>query len=113
MRVDLEEHKPDIKAVTGKKATRARGWAEQVNLGNCYFINQPLPSFLGEKRADFGFKPLMTDLSAHHWHQATRNELRKFREDVLDQPDDIIDGGSDAYNALAAPVMFSGKAAVG
>lgn len=113
MRVDLQDFKPDIKTVTGKKATRARGWAEQVNLGNCYFVNQDLPAFLAESLPDFGFKPLMQNLTAHHWQQAVKNEMRKFREDVLDQPDDIIDAGSDSYNIIAAPVMFDGKVATG
>lgn len=70
------EWQPRIEPVTGAKATRATGFAEAVNKGNVCMVK-------GE------------------WNHAFRNELRRFREDELDQVDDTVDASSDAFNELS------------
>lgn len=69
--------RPRIKPVTGDKATRARGFQDAVNRGNVYVV-----------RAD--------------WNFALREQLRKFRDDVTDQADDVVDSLSDGFAELAA-----------
>jgi predicted phage terminase large subunit-like protein len=73
----LASFSPVIETVSGDKATRASGFAEAVNAGNVYLL-----------KAD--------------WNGAFREELRKFREDLLDQVDDQVDAIADAYNELAS-----------
>jgi phage terminase large subunit-like protein len=89
-----------VQPVTGKKWTRATGFAEQVNLGNVCLVNQDLPAFLAARAPEIGDKPLVETLSYRAWQMAFREGLRKFREEVLDQADDDVDAASDAFNAL-------------
>lgn len=70
---------PKILPVTGKKATRARGFSEAVNKGNVWLVKDD------------------------SWNHAFRGELRKFREDMDDQVDDQVDAVSDAFNELVPP----------
>jgi phage terminase large subunit-like protein len=71
----LREFRPSIVPVGGSKATRAMGWAEQVNAGNAILI-----------KAD--------------WNRAFREEHRKFREDEQHENDDQVDASADAFNEL-------------
>lgn len=63
--------------VTGRKAVRARGWADAVNGGNVV-------------------------LASGDWPYWFREEHRKFREDEQHEFDDQVDAATDAYNELAA-----------
>lgn len=78
LREALSEYSPIIKPVTGSKGTRARGFAEEVNKGNVWFV-------IGD------------------WNVDAKREMRDFDEDETDQEDDFIDGVSDAYNELKKP----------
>lgn len=100
-RTAFKEFRPIIETVTGDKATRASGSADEVNKGNFYFVNQDLPDFLTQRTQETGFKPLMEDLSYPAWHRNLREEMRTFREDETDQVDDQIDAGADAFNEQA------------
>lgn len=64
------------KPVTGSKAVRARGWANEVNSGNANLVG-------GE------------------WNYAFMQEHRRFREDEEHLYDDQVDASSDANNFLA------------
>ena len=110
-----------VEPVTGKKATRATGFAEQVNLGNVYLVDQDLPEWftaarpkLGEELVDIGNKPLGESVAFADWQRPFRECLRKFREDVLDQQDDDVDAAADAFNELSGgsryrPAVGAGK----
>lgn len=93
---------PIITPVTGSKATRAAGFAKEVNRANVFLVEQDIPDvfrdFIG---TDGRRKPLMQDLSWQTWHRNFKAELKSFREDELDQIDDQVDAGSDGYNHLA------------
>lgn len=65
-----------IKPVSGTKASRAKGWAGKVNIGN---VRIP-------KNAP--------------WRHAFKEEHRKFREDEEHEFDDQVDAASDAYNEI-------------
>jgi len=95
-----------VVSVTGSKATRAKDFAEQVNLGNVYLVNLPLPGFLSKPASG---KPLLMDLSYQTWQREFREELRRFREDARDQMDDRIDAASDGFNDIKskAPALFA------
>ncbi|HLV81988.1 MAG TPA: phage terminase large subunit [Chthonomonadaceae bacterium] len=69
-------YRPVIEVVSGDKVTRAAGLADALNSGNVTLVE-------GD------------------WNQAFREELKKFRADVADQRDDIVDAASDAYNEIA------------
>lgn len=71
-------HTLRIKPVTGKKAIRARGYADAVNLGNVVLCP-------GDWRAEF------------------KSEHRRFREDETHLYDDQIDAAADAFNELDKP----------
>lgn len=73
---DLAEFAPVFRPVTTKKAIRARGFAECVNLGNCYVVRGP-------------------------WVDPLRREMRQFREDEKHESDDHIDACADAFNEMA------------
>ncbi|HVT12986.1 MAG TPA: phage terminase large subunit [Fimbriimonadaceae bacterium] len=64
-----------ILPVTGRKAVRAYGYAEQVNLGNVRLL-----------RGD--------------WNAAFIDEHRRFREDETHEFDDQVDAAADAFNEL-------------
>lgn len=83
-----------IVPVTGKKWTRARGFQEQVNLGNVALVMQDLPE---------EFAPYISDRSYLTWHKQFKSELRRFKEEVKDQADDIVDAASDGFTAVAKP----------
>lgn len=87
-----------IKAVTGKKSSRATGFSEQVNLGNVFLVEQDLPDML-RKPCGSG-KPLLTVIDWQTWHHECRDELRRFKEDETDQVDDRVDAGADCFNDL-------------
>lgn len=74
-----------IKAPTGRKAVRARGWADQVNSGNAYLVE-------GE------------------WNYHYREEHRKFREDEQHEFDDQVDTGADAHNHLTGGITIQWEA---
>jgi len=80
-----------IESVSGKKAARATGLAEEVNKGNVYLVEQDLPEC---------FAPYMEDLTWIRWHMGLREEMRKFREDEQHDADDQVDAESDAFNEL-------------
>lgn len=88
--------------VTGKKATRAKGWAEKVNIGNARLLldNKPrtpeIDTFLESvtRGTELEGKTL-------EWNRAFMSEHRKFREDETHDFDDQVDAGSDAFNELA------------
>lgn len=92
-----------IEPVTGPKAARAMGFAEQVNLGNVSLVEQDLPDFLAKPGPQTGNRPLMEDLSWNGWHRRLKRVLGKFQEDVKDQQDDEVDAGADAFNELNGP----------
>ena len=89
-----------VEPVTGSKAIRAAGLAEQVNLGNVYLVEQDLPEFLVKPSAETGNKSLCEAMGWDNWHRPFRECLRKFREDVSDQQDDDVDAAADAFNEL-------------
>ena len=89
-----------VETVTGKKWKRAEGFAAQVNLGNVALVKQDLPSFLLERQAETGMKPLAGTVAYQEWHLRFREVLRKFREDVLDQLDDDVDAAADGFNTV-------------
>lgn len=94
---------PTLKPVKDKKSVRAADWAEDVNMGNYALVKQNLPDFLRAVRhTEDGkpMKPLLEDLSYVRWHQALKDEMRMFREDLRDQTDDQIDAGSDCHDEL-------------
>jgi predicted phage terminase large subunit-like protein len=68
----LTGYKVEFKTVTGEKATRAEGFASQVNVGNVLMLRAP-------------------------WNKEVLDELRSFPNGVHD---DIVDAGSDAFNDL-------------
>lgn len=67
-----------VRPVTGKKWTRAAGLADAINRGSVDVVIAP-------------------------WNWTVVDELRRFREDELDQDDDIVDAASDAFNEIAKP----------
>lgn len=86
--------KPVIESVTGSKAVRAKGQQTELNKGNYFLVQQDLPEI---------FRPYVESCSWLAWHNALREEYRKFREDESHKTDDIVDPGSDAFNVLALP----------
>ena len=72
----LAEFEPVVEPVSGAKAKRAEGWANEVNSGNVYLI-----------RAE--------------WNHRFIEQHRKFREDDEHEYDDIIDACSDAHTQLS------------
>lgn len=95
------QYNPTLKPVRDRKAVRAADWAESVNMGNCALVKVNLPDFLRAVRSkETGMRPLLEDLSYVRWHQALKDELRMFREDVRDQTDDQVDAGSDAHDEI-------------
>lgn len=74
--VKFARFRPIIRLVTGSKVTRASTFAEEVNRGNVWLVRAP-------------------------WNQDYRKQLRKFRENVAKQQDDMVDASSDAYNTIA------------
>jgi phage terminase large subunit-like protein len=94
-------YNPNIETVSGSKATRAAGLAEDVNKGNVFLVEQDLPDFLADKYlAETGYKPLLDDLSWQNWHRRFKAELKSFRADVKDQVDDQVDAASDSHTEL-------------
>lgn len=91
----------DIQQITGSKAVRAKGFAEQVNLGNVLLLNLPLPAFLLDANK-CGGKPLVESIAPEKWHAEVREELGKFRDGKRKQKDDIVDALSDAHRDLVA-----------
>lgn len=89
-----------IEPVTGKKAVRARGFAEAVNLGNVCLVEEDLPEVLLEDRADTGGRALVQSVAWGDWHRDFKNVLRKFQDITSAQVDDDVDAGSDAFNEL-------------
>lgn len=89
-----------VRPVTGKKAVRATGFAEQVNLGNVFLAEQDLPEWLLDRSEETGGKPLLQVVNWQQWHLRYREVLRKFREDEPDQLDDDVDASADAFNEL-------------
>lgn len=86
--------------VTGSKAVRAKGFAQQVNLGNVALLNLPLPPFLLDSNR-CGGKPLVESTAPEAWHAEVREELSKFRDlRTRKQKDDIVDALSDAHRDL-------------
>ena len=71
----LAAYRPKIESVSGSKDVRARAFADAVNAGNVYVV-----------RAE--------------WNAAMVTELRKFREDLTHEHDDMVDALSDATNEL-------------
>lgn len=90
---------PAIVAPTGKKWTRARGLQEQGNLGNVSLVMQDVPE---------EFAPYIADRRYLAWHSALKSEFRRFKEEVADQDDDIVDAAADAFNELTGgqPAYF-------
>lgn len=111
MRREHGENSPRIEPVTGSKITRASGFAEEVNKGNVYLVDAPLPDWVMLAGSDVGGKPLMMDVSTSRWHSNLRDELRKIREDEPDQQDDQMDAGADAFNEIA--MRRQAKVAIG
>jgi predicted phage terminase large subunit-like protein len=74
----LAGHNVIIRPATGPKPVRARGYGEQVNLGNVKLL-----------KAD--------------WNSKYIEEHRKFQEDLSHEFDDQIDAASDAFNELFTP----------
>jgi predicted phage terminase large subunit-like protein len=72
----LAAHAPTVESVSGKKAKRAEGYADQVNGGNVILVE-------GE------------------WNHAFTEEHRKFRADEDHEFDDQVDAAADAFNELA------------
>lgn len=64
-----------IEPVSGKKATRASGWAEKVNLGNVRLLKGA-------------------------WNHDYIQEHRRFAEDESHAHDDQVDASADAYNEI-------------
>lgn len=77
MRTQFRKYNPLIKPVSGKKSVRARGFAKEVNSGNVWFVRAP-------------------------WNNFVRDELKRFKEEELHQPDDFVDALSDAYSECAS-----------
>jgi predicted phage terminase large subunit-like protein len=75
------QYRPIIQPITGDKATRATGLAEEVNKGNVYVV-----------RGD--------------WNFALTEELRRFREDGSQTEDDQVDAAADAYNQVGTKRTF-------
>lgn len=92
MRKGLADYGPIINPVTGKKATRASNYAEAVNLGNVFLLQEDLPDCLA---------PLIQDRRWQTWQTEYKFVLKRFDENVTDQPDDDVDASADAYNELA------------
>jgi phage terminase large subunit-like protein len=90
-RKKYQEDRPTIIPVTGSKGTRASGYAEQVNLGNVVMVQQDLPDV---------FTGLVEDRRWEAWHTAYRFILKRFDENLTDQPDDDVDASADAFNEL-------------
>jgi len=65
-----------VQPVTGKKAVRARGWADKVNSSNAKLVEA-------------------------EWNYSFRQEHRKFKEDETHAFDDQVDAASDAYSEIA------------
>lgn len=72
----LSAHSPTVESVSGKKAKRAEGYADQVNGGNVILVEA-------------------------EWNHAFTEEHRKFRADEDHEFDDQVDAAADAYNDLA------------
>ena len=88
LRRDLQAHAPRIRPVSGSKATRARGLAECMNLGNLYLV-----------RGDWMSAPVEgTNLQTLPW---LLDVFRRFTEDESHEIDDPVDAAADAYNELA------------
>lgn len=77
LQADLAEYMVRMRPPSGSKATRARGLAAAMNVGNVYVVQNPV------------------------WNSILKDQLRRFREDVTDQADDIIDAMADGFNELA------------
>ena len=98
LRATFARFSPLIESVRGDKSTRASGFADEMNKGNVYLVEQPLPAFVTDALPSG--KPLMRSASVLDWHRALLVELKSFRENELDQVDDQVDAMADAYNDL-------------
>lgn len=75
LKTALSKHRVVAVTPSGKKAVRARGWADLVNGGNAILVE-------GD------------------WNHAFIEEHRKFREDEEHEFDDQVDAAADAFNEL-------------
>jgi len=76
LKLHLSKFDVTVQPVSGAKAVRARGYADQVNSGNVILVE-------GE------------------WNHPFTEEHRKYREDEEHEYDDQADAASDAYNEIA------------
>ena len=81
----LKEFGPHFEFVTKNKATKAQGFAEQVNLGNMRIVRRP-----GDRIYD---KVI----------QNYKRELRRFREDNEHDHDDQVDASAECWIGINEP----------
>lgn len=97
-RADLDA---SVRVVTGRKATRARKFADALNSGNVHLV----PDNLGrtpelDRLLDDATRRTSLDGRSRFWRDAYLAELRRFREDEKHAHDDQVDASADAYNEL-------------
>lgn len=90
-KIDLKDWKPKILPVTGSKATRAKDFAEHLNVGNVYLVCADLPEM---------FKSYCEAMTWKQWQMHFRSELKQFREDEKHDHDDQVDMAADGHNEM-------------
>lgn len=105
---DRKEHGAIARAVTGKKAARAKLYAKDVNDGNAWILedghdrSEEIDDFLARmvRRTELEGK-------AKHYVQPFLKEHRLFNEDESHEFDDQVDAGADARNELKGGKEFA------
>lgn len=86
-----------VEPVTGSKASRARGFQEQVNKGNVWLVDADLPAPLSPWMRDKD----TNQLRYYNWQADFVDVLRRFDENEKDQDDDDVDSAADSYTEIA------------